>query len=324
MIIKMASLKPLAFADDTKLLHQIITMLCKGLLQNDLDQVVSWSLNNNMVLHQDKFEVMNFCLNNSYLLRNLPFTAELRQYTTSDGNILQPTSSVRDLGILITDDCSWTLQVNNVVTDSRKMASWVIGTFRDRSELTMLTLFKSLVRSRLEYCCPVWDPHLIKDIQAVESIQRYFTKRIAGTKDMDYWDRLKKLRLMSLQRRRERYTIIHTWKILQEKAPNSTNLEFYCNERLGIRAKILPFNYKAQRSVSTAYDNSFGVKSARLWNLLPKQVNTVKELEAFKIALGEFLAQYPDKPPVPGYTPSNSNSLLDWSTERGAGVRGLH
>ena len=40
----------------------------------------------------------------------------------------------------------------------------------------------------------------------------------------------------------------------------------------------------------------------------------VKELEAFKIiALGEFLAQYPDKPPVPGYTPPTSNSLLDWA-----------
>ena len=118
--------------------------------------------------------------------------------------------------------------------------------------------------------------------------------------------------------------MIHTWKILQNKAPNSTGLEFYSNERLGIRAKILPFNYKAQRSVSTAYDNSFGVKSARLWNLLPKSVNSATALEAFKVALGDFLAQYPDKPPVTGYTPPNSNSLLDWSCERGDGVRGHH
>ena len=320
MILKLKSSKPLAFADDTKLLHQIIDMLCKCMLQTDLDRVVNWSLDNNMVLHQDKFEVMNFCLNNSLLLRNLPFTAELRQYTTPDGNILQPTSSVRDLGIYISDDCSWSLQINNVVTDAHKIASWVLGTFRDRSQLTMLTLFKSLIRSRLEYCCPVWDPYLIKDIQAVESIQRFFTKRIAGCKDLDYWDRLKKLHLMSLQRRRERYTIIHTWKILQNKAPNSTGLEFYCNGRLGVKAKILPFNHKAQRSVSTAYDNSFGVKSARLWNLLPKHVNSVTELEAFKVVLGKFLAQHPDKPPVPGYTPPNSNSLLAWSCERGNGV----
>ena len=86
--------------------------------QGGLDRVVKWSLDNKMVLHQDKFEVMNFCLNNSFL-RNLPFTAELRQYTTPDGNILEPTTSVRDLGIYISDDYSWSLQVNNVVTDAR-------------------------------------------------------------------------------------------------------------------------------------------------------------------------------------------------------------
>ena len=93
---------------------------------------------------------------------------------------------------------------------------------------------------------------------------------------------------------------------------------------LGVRIIILPFNYKDQRSVSTAYDNSFGVKSARLWNLLPKKVNSVTELEAFKVSLGDFLVQFPDKPPVPGYTPPNSNSLLDWNCERGKGVREQH
>ena len=264
---------------------------------------------------------MNFCLNTSYLLRSLPFTAELRQYTTPDGNILEPVKCVRDLGIHISDDCSWTMQVSKVTGESRKVASWVLATFRDRSPTTMLTLFKSLVRTRLEYC---WDPHLIKDIQAVENVQRQFTKRIYGCSSLGYWDRLKKLHLMSLQRRRERYSIIHTWKILQNKSPNSTNLEFYRNERLGVRAKVVTFNYKAQRSVSTAYDNSFGVKAARLWNLLPKQVNTQQSLDNFKVALGEFLATFPDKPPVPGYTPPNSNSLLDWSCERGNGVRACY
>ena len=321
MVLTLRSSKALSFADDTKLLHQIVTLLSRDLLQEDLDRVVSWSVANNMILHQDKFEVMNFCLNTSFLLRNLPFTAELRQYTTPNGTILQPTKSIRDLGVVVSDDCSWTLQVNRVVTESRKLASWVLGTFRDRSTITMLTLFKSLIRSRLEYCCPVWDPHLIKDIQAVENIQRHFTKRISGCKDLDYWDRLKKLKLLSLQRRRERYSMIHTWKILQKRAPNSTSLEFYTNERLGVRAKVPTFNHKTQRSVSTAYHHSFGVKATRLWNLLPKAVNSHTTLETFKVALGEFLVHIPDKPPIPGYTPPNSNSLIDWSCERGNGVR---
>jgi hypothetical protein len=33
-------------------------------------------------------------------------------------------------------------------------------------------LYKSLVRPILEYACPVWDPHLVKDIKMVEAVQR--------------------------------------------------------------------------------------------------------------------------------------------------------
>ena len=77
-----------------------------------------------------------------------------------------------------------------------------------------------MVRSRLEYCCPVWNPVKISDIQKLENVQRCFVRKIAGLKDMDYWDRLKKLKMMSLQRRRERYCIIQVWKIINGHAPN--------------------------------------------------------------------------------------------------------
>jgi len=32
------------------------------------------------------------------------------------------------------------------------------------------------VRPLLEYAVPVWDPHLVKDIEAIESMQRFTTK----------------------------------------------------------------------------------------------------------------------------------------------------
>ena len=48
----------------------------------------------------------------------------------------------------------------------------------------MLTLYKSMVRSRLEYCCPVWKPVNISDIQKLENVQRCFVGKIAGLKDM--------------------------------------------------------------------------------------------------------------------------------------------
>ena len=103
-------------------------------------------------------------------------------------------------------------------------------------------------------------------------------------------------------------------------APNNIGLSFNNNQRLGIRASIPKFNHKSQKSLSTAYDNSFGIKAARLWNILPGSVNRLTDLESFKIALGGFISRFPDKPPVTGYAPPNSNSLLEWNAAGGNGV----
>ena len=126
------------------------------------------------------------------------------------------------------------------------MAAWVLSVFRDRSTLVMMTLYKTMVRSKLEYCCPVWNPVKITDIQKLENVQWSFTRKFQGCHDLSYWERLKKLKLMSLQRRRERYCIIHVWKILNGHAPN---------EMLGVKASLPPLNNMAQLSVKTDYDN---------------------------------------------------------------------
>ena len=123
----------------------------------------------------------------------------------------------------------------------------------------------------------------------------------------------KKLKLLSLQRRRERYRIIHVWKILNKAAPNDIDMKFYHHSRHGFKAKVPNFSKKAQMSYSTQYDHSFGVKAARLWNLLSSHVNEQETLTGFKEALGAFLKDFPDTPPITGYTTANSNSLLDWS-----------
>lgn len=199
----------------------------RSLLQHDLDAVITWSTQNNMDLHEQKFELLNYGLKKSSLLRQLPFTSNLLSYTTQKGTDLEPSSVVRDLGVNLTADCSWSFHINTIADRARKMASWVLGVFQNRSRNIMLLLYTSMVRSRLEYCCPLWDPHLVRDIQTLESVQRVFTRRIAGVQQLDYWERLDALNLMSLQRRRERYIIIYACKIHRGLVPNDLGLEFY-------------------------------------------------------------------------------------------------
>ncbi len=41
---------------------------------------------------------------------------------------------------------------------------------------TSKQLYTTYIRPHLEYACPVWDPHLKKDIDKLESVQKFALK----------------------------------------------------------------------------------------------------------------------------------------------------
>ena len=194
---------------------------------------------------------------------------------------------------------------------AKQICGWILSVFFSRDKKTMLTLFNSLVRSKLEYCCSIWNPHLIKDINQIEQVQRSFTFRIKNMQDLDYWDRLKSLNIMSLQRRREFNILLHLWKIGNGQYPNSIDLEFKHKLRSNAIEAIVKPLPKVKGRVLTTYDESFTVRGARLWNTLPAPLTHISSFSLFKSALLNHLKTIPDRPPLPGYSCQSSNSLLD-------------
>ena len=72
---------------------------------------------------------------------------------------------------------------------------------------------------------------------------------------MTYWDRLYHLNLQSLQRRRDRYSMIQVWKTYNNLVPNSTQMKFSEGARLGPQVAIPPYNYRAQRSKASLLEH---------------------------------------------------------------------
>ena len=297
------------FADDSRIKKKILHTADTDDLQADLNKVEVWSSENNMSLHDEKFELLCHSVHKPNLISELPFHQQYFQYTTKKGVEINPQTTVKDLGVLVTADISWTPHINSIIESARRMSAWSLSVFMDRSETTMLTLLKSMIRSRLEYNSPLWSPSKITDIQALESIQRSFTSKIDTCRNLNYHKRLIKLKLMSLQRRRERYTIIHVFKVLQGISPNDTNIKFTYNDRRGIQAVMPPLYRHASSKAQQRYDTSFSVMGPRLWNLLPKSTTLQTTLVSFKSSLQKFLDATPDKPPT--------NSLLSWRVQEG-------
>ena len=297
-----------SFADDTRIKKAISTCSDVIDLQEDLNSVIQWSSDNNMVLHQDKFEYVNYSTGEAKLLKQLPFNHEYYQYITPDGTTLSPIETVRDLGVQISSDLSWSPHIENITDTARQMSAWILSVFQSRDEELMMILYKSLVRSRLEFSCPLWSPTKVEDIVKLEQIQRQFTSKISGYQDLHYYDRLKGLQLMSLQRRRERYYLLYLHKVLHEVVPNDINITFHHNDRRGLCANIPPILRHTKAKFQSMFDSSFAVLAPRLWNSLPKQIRREEKFEKFKSSLTRYLLSTPDEPPIQG-EPSN-NSLL--------------
>ena len=131
--------------------------------------------------------------------------------------------NVLDLGIYMSGDCTFNYHISSLSKKSATLSGWILRTFYTRDCITIVTMFKSIVLSRLDYGSQLWSSFLIKHITQLEKIQRSFTKHITGMNDMSYHERLKSLGLYSRQRRRERYCIIYIWKIIEGLATNFSN-----------------------------------------------------------------------------------------------------
>ena len=114
----------------------------------------------------------------------------------------------------------------------------------------------------------------------------------------------------------ERFIILHKWKILQGKTSNNLNILFVSHLKLGNLAVIPSKRRTSSTANLTLFDNSFAVQGPKLWNVIPYHLNVIQDLEHFKDKLTKFMLSLPDKPPIRGYTPPNTNSLLCWRNER--------
>ena len=303
----------LTFADDTKLISKISSVSEKNKLQDNLNNVIEWSKLNNMELNNDKFELICYSLgtnSNRKSLKELPFQKGLTQYYALEKSI-EPVLTVRDLGVYIDNYINWTDHYNIIYKKAKQMCGWILSSFYSRGKDVMLVLFNSLVRSRLEYCCEVWFPHLKKDILYLEQIQRSFTNRIYQQQDLNYWQRLKNLKIYSLQRRREKIIILHVWKIKNNIYPNTVFLSFKLNKRTNAEKANLPPMPNVRGELLTQFEESFLVQACKLWNVLPPKLTHIKSLYLFKSELDKFLQGVPDEPPLPGYPAHNENSLLE-------------
>ena len=198
---------------------------------------------------------------------------------------------------------SWLLgsrtgHVSGIVNKAIVRCKLINKCFASRHAPTLIKAFKIYVRPILEYCAPVWSPHLVKDTELVESVQRRFTKWLPGLRNMSYSKRLTVTGLERLDARRLRVDLITTYKILFGltclQSTNFFRLSPTLNKTRGHDYKLL-----ALSSNSDTRKYFFSNRVIHAWNGLPPDKVNFSSLKTFKTSLFKLnLSAYYNSLPV--------------------------
>ena len=151
-----SSSKLISFADDTRIYSKIADVSDCDNLQYDLNMIYDWAITNNMFFNAQKFHYVSFNTD--------PTGNKCNVYVNPKMDIIPHSSNVQDLGITMSSDCTFNVHINSLSKRCKILTGWILRTFISRDKLTMLTLFKALVLSRLDYGSQLWSPHKICQI----------------------------------------------------------------------------------------------------------------------------------------------------------------
>jgi len=98
---------------------------------------------------------------------------------------LTHTSQHLYLGILFHSSMSFSPHINHITSSAIKTLNFVRRNLNRCGQSVKSAAYLGLVQPKLEYTSSVWDPHLSKDIQAVERVQRIAARWVKSKYNCD-------------------------------------------------------------------------------------------------------------------------------------------
>ena len=195
------------FADDLKLYSCHNNDLSDD-LQTALNRLTTWCKDWQLNLATEKCFLMRISYN-----RNIANLSDSPKYIL-DNKVLNVCKNAKDVGVIIDNKLNFDEHISLIVRKATTRARLILKSFKSRDQNNLIKAYLTYVRPLLEYCSPVWSPYKKYQINKLESVQRFFTKRIPHMYNIPYEERLNLLGLNSLQIRRTMYDLSFCYKLI--------------------------------------------------------------------------------------------------------------
>ena len=260
------------FADDSLLYRTIRSAKDCEILQKDLNTLQQW----------EKLWKMEFHPGKCYLLQISNKKNPVNFVYNIHDTALTKVDSAKYLGVIIDSKLNWKKQYSSLITSCKQSLSFIRRNLPKAPSKIKEQCYKTLVRPKLEYACPVWDPHHKIHIDNIEKVQRAAARFVTGNYRMESGNTLINLKNLG-------------WDTLEERRLQ-TKLTIFQKGRLGdidIPTDHLILNtrptrrgggglsYQKECSRVDTYKYSFYPSTTRLWNQLPTNVKNCTKIDHF-------------------------------------------
>jgi len=188
------------FADDTKLGQTVETLEQRRLLQEALDNLVSWAEKWDMKFNIKKCKVVHIGHGNPE-----------HRYEMG-GERLAAAAEEVDIGITMTRNLKPSQQCAKAARTAQAVLGQLARAFHYRDRHIFIRLYGQYVRPHLEFAVPAWSPWQAADRDCLEKVQKRMIGMVAGLAGQT-----RELGMTTLEERRHQLDMLQTYKILNGK-----------------------------------------------------------------------------------------------------------
>lgn len=235
------------YADDLKFFKKINSLQDVLVMQENLERLDLYVRQNNLSLNRKKCVVTSFSRKISNLTK---FNYNIK------GFVIRRKETMRDLGVTYDTKLTFNEHVETVGCKARRMLGFIMRVGKQfKNPLTFTSLYNSLVRSHLEYASVIWNPHTAQQKIKIERVQHKFLRFVAikcfgaaKTDNIDYKDIEKKIKLDTLELRREVADMKFTIKSFNDHIDGHTFLHHFNKTQKGSTRSTDTFSIKTCRT----------------------------------------------------------------------------